>query len=329
MSVPAPASERAMLRSVWERLVVARDVLLVSPKRPDGDSVGSVCGLRAALTSIGGVAVMYCPDPIPPTFGTIPYVREFVTGTHALRGRAFDAIVVVDCGDLDYAGIREDLPSWTANGGKLIVIDHHVTNTAYGDVNCVIPNAASTTEVIWRMLEVNGVRVTPETASSLLFGLITDTDGFTNPATTPSAVATAAALTAAGARLAPIIRAVYCAKPVAALQLWGRALERLRIHPRWNVATTVLLPEDFAECADGVERSEGLSNFLQATFPARAILVLKDEGKGTVRGSFRTKRDDVDVGALAERFGGGGHRKASGFGIPGKIVSTVEGWKVE
>ena len=255
-----PTTEHAMYRSVWERLIGASGILLVSPQRPDGDSVGSICGLRAALRTVGKEAVLYCPDTIPPTFRILPHIHEILSGPEALRGRTFDAIVVVDAGDLDVAGIRAQLPSWKRRGGALIVIDHHITNAAYGDVNCIVTNAASTTEAIARMLTTNRVPITEPIATALLFGLVTDTDGFTNPATSPSAVATAATLLSAGARMTPILRAVYQSKPVGALMLWGKALERLHVHPRWEIATTVLLPEDFAECAAGMGQNPNVTN---------------------------------------------------------------------
>ncbi|MDP3774662.1 MAG: DHH family phosphoesterase, partial [Gemmatimonadales bacterium] len=244
-----------MYRSVWERLLGASDILLVSPKRPDGDSVGSICGLRAALRTVGKEATLYCPDPIPPTFDILPYVHEVRGKSEEGRVKRYDVIVVVDAGDIHFAGIAEELPMWKAGGGQLIVIDHHVTNTRYGDVNCIVTNAASTTEAIARMLTANRVAITEPIATALLFGLVTDTDGFTNPATSPSAVATAATLLSAGARMTPILRAVYQSKPVGALMLWGKALERLRVHPRWEIATTVLLPNDFTECAASMGQS--------------------------------------------------------------------------
>ncbi|MDO8621752.1 MAG: bifunctional oligoribonuclease/PAP phosphatase NrnA [bacterium] len=332
------ATEQAMYRSVWERLLAAESILLVSPKRPDGDSVGSICGLRAALRTVGKNATLYCPDPIPPTFDILPYVYEIEQNYESrIKNHGFDAIVVVDAGDITFAGIAEELPMWKSGGGQLIVIDHHVTNTRYGDVNCIVTNAASTTEAIARMLIANHVFITEPIATALLFGLVTDTDGFTNPATSPSAVATAATLLSAGARMTPILRAVYQSKPVGALMLWGKALERLRVHPRWEIATTVLLPNDFTECAASMGQSaasvdgagDGLSNFLQAVLPVRAILVLKDDGTGIVRGSLRTQRNDVDLSRLARQFGGGGHRKAAGFGVPGRIVSDGDRWRVE
>ncbi len=325
----APIAEQAVYRSVWERLLRARDILLVSPKRPDGDSLGSICGLRAALRTVGKDATLYCPDPSPPAFiGLLPHLHEVRGKREEGRGKRYDTIVIVDAGDLVFAGIAAELPSWKAGGGQLIVIDHHATNTRYGDVNCVVTNAASTTEAIHRLLVANHVPLTADVATCLMVGLVTDTDGFTNPATSPSALAVAAACSAAGARIGPILRAVYQQKPIGALKLWGRAFERLRVHPVWDIATTVLVPEDFRECGDAVERSEGLSNFLQAVLPARAILVLKDAGDGIIRGSLRTQRNDVDLGRLAEAFGGGGHRKAAGFGVPGRIVRNGDGWKV-
>lgn len=326
MQAHASTQNHSLYRSIWERLVDARAVLLISPKRPDGDSLGSICGLREALASVGKSATIFCPDPAPPTLAAMPRIHELVGGGDALRGRMFDVIVICDSGDLEYSGVADMLDRWRASASTLVVIDHHATNTAYGDVNCVVTDAASTTEVITRLLTANGVLVPPAAATCLLYGLVTDTDGFTNPATSPSAVATAAQLMAAGARIGPILRAVYRMKPIDALKLWGRALERLTIHPVWDIATTILLPEDFTDCKDGIERSEGLSNFLQTVIPAHAILVLKDDGTGTVRGSLRTQRNDVDVGRLAEALGGGGHRKAAGFGMPGKIVRSGDRW---
>lgn len=322
-------SDRVQYRSIWERLLRANDILLVSPKRPDGDSLGSICGLRAALRTVGKEAVLYCPDPAPPTFvGVLPYLHELRGQGSGTRNQTFDAIVIVDAGDLDFAGVREQIPAWKRAGGALIVIDHHVTNTAFGDVNCIVTDAASTTEAIHRLLTENRVPLTTDVATCLMVGLVTDTDGFTNPATSPTALASAASCMATGARIAPVLRAVYQQKPIAALKLWGKAFERLRVHPAWDIATTVLIPEDFQECGEAAERSEGLSNFLQAVLPVRAILVLKDSGDGMIRGSLRTQRSDVDLGRLAEAFGGGGHRKAAGFGIPGRIVQEGERWKV-
>ncbi|MFH1098447.1 MAG: DHH family phosphoesterase [Candidatus Uhrbacteria bacterium] len=326
-SANSTMTQQTMYRAFWGRLRDARDILLVSPKCPDGDSVGSICALREALALIGKAAVMFCPDDIPAAFRLLPRSHEIICDRKALTGRTFDTIVVVDAGDLDFAGIENDLPLWRRPGSQLLVVDHHATNEGYGDLNCIVPTASSTTQILTAIFRENDVPITAMVSTCLLFGLVTDTDGFTNPAATAAALATAADLTASGARLAPIISAAFCGKSIVALRVWGRALERLRLHPQWSVAVTVLIPDDFVELED-IDAADGISNFLQAVLPVRAILVLKDRGDGLVRGSLRTQLDDVDVGAVAAFFGGGGHRKASGFGMPGRLVQEGESWKV-
>lgn len=321
-------SERTQYRAIWDQIRAARDVLLVSPKRPDGDSIGAIVGIREALRAIGRDATAFCMDPIPPAYAGIPGVRDIVVGADRLRGRTFDIIVVCDAGDLEYTGIAPFLPAWRRPGSVFVVLDHHATSTAFGDVNCVVTDAASTTEVVWRMLTVNSVPVNPAAATALLLGLVYDTDGFRNPATTASSLHTASALTAAGGRLATVLTAVYRSKPTDAFRLWGRALERLHLDPATDIVTTVVIPDDFREFPEGTGAVGGLSNFLQAAIPARAILVLKDDGTGMVRGSLRTHREDVDAGTLAAALGGGGHRKAAGFGVPGRIVHRGDGWSV-
>lgn len=325
-SIPA-----VLYRSVWERLIHARRVLLISPAKPDGDSLGSLCGLALALRSAGCDPVLYCPDPIPSQFDIIPRVHDICVGASSMAHgpSLFDVMVICDASDLPYTGVADDLPRWKAPHGSLIVIDHHATNTMYGDVNLVLP-ASSTTQIIAAMLETNRVPLTPQIATALYIGLITDTDSLTNPATSAAASATAARLVAAGARPGTVLRAVYQNKPIGVLQLWGKAFSRLRVHPRYDVVTTVLLPEDFVGLSeDAAERGDGLSNFLQNILPVRAICVLKDRGDGIVRGSLRTTRDGVELGALARALGGGGHKKASGFGVPGHLVPHGDYWKLE
>ncbi|MFH1430410.1 MAG: DHH family phosphoesterase [Candidatus Uhrbacteria bacterium] len=319
---------RGVYRHVWDRLLKAERVLLVSPCKPDGDSVGSICGLFHALRSMQRhEVVMYCADPMPAQFDRIPGVHDIRIGSESLHRETFDVIVVVDSGDLAFAGIVDDLPKWRRHGSTLIVIDHHATNTFYGDVNCVV-RSASTTEAITQLLTENGVPMTPSIASALFYGLVYDTDNFSNPATSASACATAAMLVVAGAQSWPVFRALYQNKTIGAMKLWGRAFSCIRIHPTWGIATCVLTTEDFATLGEDASHAEGLSNFLQTVLPVKAVLVLKDRGTGMVRGSLRTVRDDVDLGKLAEALGGGGHQKASGFGVRGRLVKRGDRWNV-
>ncbi len=107
------------------------------------------------------------------------------------------------------------------------------------------------------------------------------------------------------------------------------ALSRLERLERYNIAYTVITQEDFAATASDEEAMEGLAEFISSLPDVAAILVLRDDGRGFVRGNWRTIRDDIDVGALAKTLGGGGHRKAAGFALPGRLIRCEGGWQVE
>ena len=111
------------------------------------------------------------------------------------------------------------------------------------------------------------------------------------------------------------------------LKLWGRALDRLTRHAN-GVVSTVITQADLVECAATEEDTEGISNFLNALQDAKVIMVLKEQD-GQVKGSLRTTEADVDVAAMAKQFGGGGHKKAAGFSVPGHLVQTSHGWRIE
>ena len=113
------------------------------------------------------------------------------------------------------------------------------------------------------------------------------------------------------------------------MQLWGRILFRLRVNQELGIATTVVTLEDLADAPQGLEVTEGIANFLNNLSGVSATLILRQEDAETIKGSFRTNSDLIDVAKLATILGGGGHRKAAGFKLKGKLVSTpTGGWQV-
>ncbi|HAO81568.1 TPA: hypothetical protein DCQ82_02560 [Candidatus Veblenbacteria bacterium] len=139
----------------------------------------------------------------------------------------------------------------------------------------------------------------------------------------------AADLLARGANASRALRQVIGNRTLTELKLWGRAFERLHDYPDLGLVVTVITQKDLAEFDASEDMLEGVANFLNDLEGYRAIMVLKEKPEGTVKGSLRTTRDDVDVAAVAKLFGGGGHKKAAGFSLPGKLVETEQGWKIE
>ena len=233
-------------------------------------------------------------------------------------------IITFDAGDLRHCGIEGLLPQ-TPAGFTLVNIDHHATNARYGDLNLVYTDACSTCEVVYRFLASQQAALDPAISTSLLTGILTDTSSFSNSATTSPGMDAAAVLTAAGARTNEIYHHLLQNKTVEGLKLWGLALSRLKLHPTHNLATTYFFAKDLIGVNE--EAIEGVSNFLNLTCSeADTMLVLRETSDGKIRGSMRSAKRDISK--LAKLLGGGGHKKAAGFTINGKLEQTSTGVRV-
>lgn len=272
----------------------------------------------------------FCQDAPPPQYMYMRGTEKYTTNPAVFNGD-HDVLVVMDCSDLRYAGVHEYVAKMTVPSSKhrpiLINLDHHATNEMYGDLNIVDAKASSACELTHRFFEAVDIEVNQEMATCLLTGIITDTGHFSNPATTRSSLESASRLLQRGARLHDIGRNLQRNKSVDSLRLWGSVLSRLKFNEKLGVASTVIFSRDLS---DGIteEHVEGVSNFLNQFLDAKVIMVLREMSDGQVRGSLRSV-EHVDVSQIAELMGGGGHKKAAGFAVPGKIVEDAEGWRVE
>jgi phosphoesterase RecJ-like protein len=245
--------------------------------------------------------------------------EEVETDSQILIGFKPDLIIVLDSGSLAYAGVEALLTNLN-HQYQLINIDHHSSNAGYGALNYLDERASSTCEIIYTLLRTWQVPLNKNIATSLLNGIMTDTGMLTNPATTDNSLLIASQLMKFGANIQKITDRNLRNKSADMLKLWGVALERLTYNPDLHSVTTGLTRDDFEKFAITSSSLEGLANFLSQLNNVNFTLVLVEQADDTIKGSFRTTRDDVDVGALAAELGGGGHRKAAGFTIPGRLV---------
>ncbi|NIV99513.1 hypothetical protein GWN26_10420 [Candidatus Saccharibacteria bacterium] len=215
-------------------------------------------------------------------------------------------------------GLKEDLP--------IINIDHHATNQNYGQLNLVDAEASSTAEVVYNFFSHNNVKIDKHIATALLVGILTDTTNFTNPGTTVSSMRVASELISHGARTNEISKNLLKNKSIDALRLWGKTLARLEENKELNMAIAVIKKEDFTDIQSPGEAVEGVANFLNALLNVSLVLVLRETDDGFVKGSFRST--DVDVSQIAQALGGGGHKKAAGFTIKGKLDKVDGRWQI-
>lgn len=231
----------------------------------------------------------------------------------------YDLIVVVDSADLSLLGSMYKEHVDLFGEVPILNIDHHISNTQYGQLHLIDPTAASATEVLYNwFMQVPQMRekITPDMATLLLTGLITDTRSFQNPNTTPRSLEVAAELLEKGARQQEIIQHIYKTKPLSTLRIWGRALNHIQMDPNSRIVWSSISKEDLAEMEAGSKETHGILDELISTIPDADVYVLFTELEdGGLKASMRSSAA-VDVSQLAARaYGGGGHARASGFKV--------------
>lgn len=231
----------------------------------------------------------------------------------------YDLIVAVDTADLALFGdvYRQHVDLFSST--PILNIDHHISNTQYGQVHLIDPTAASATEVLynWFMQEADWkTHITPDMATLLLTGLITDTRSFQNPNTTPRSLEVASELLEKGARQQEIVQHIYKTKPLSTLKIWGRALNKIQMDAQAGIVWSQISREDLQEMDAHSRETHGILDELISTIPNADVHVLFTEVEdGGMKASMRSSAA-VDCSRLAsECFGGGGHPRASGFRI--------------
>lgn len=310
-------------KHIHQEIQKAVRILLVCHKNPDGDTLGSITAFIHYLKTINKQPVGFCSTPIPGGFGYLPHVNDISNSAAVWEGQSYDLLIVFDSGDLQYAGVADLLPKLKQQP-IIIDIDHHATNHLYGTHNLVITTASSTAEIVYRYFQTNHIPIDKHMATSLLTGLTTDTDHFTNAATSPNALRAASDLIAHGGNFSRIKETTLKNKTIIGLKLWGIMFNRLIKHDTHNIVYTYLTQADLESCGAGESDVDDVSNFFNTLEEGKAALVLKEGKDGRIKGSFRTTRDDVDVSAYALALGGGGHKKAAGFSVDGPMEAAIQ-----
>lgn len=300
----------------------SKKIALLNPIKPDGDSIGSAIALYLSLKKIGKQPILYCPDTVSERFNYLKQIKEF---SPVIKIEDFDLLISVDFAEFD--GFKLDRQQIKAKNIPLINIDHHITNTHFGDLNIVDPTAAAACEVVYFLIKELRVKLDKDIATALLTGLSTDTGSFQHSNTSPRVLNIASILLGRGAKLIKISKEVYHTKPIPSLKLWGKALTNLRFDPDTKIAVSVITHDDFHECEAELSDLEGAISLL-ACVPESKITILLSQYRDQIKGSLRTENDKVDVSKLARTLGGGGHRKASGFTLDGEIVKVGKDWKI-
>jgi len=281
--------------------------LLLTHRNPDGDAIGSVTALAAALRRLGKLPRIACPDPLSPVLLTIPMADT--VGSRI--GEDWDLVVSVDVSDPQMLRpLVAAEPGWMAAHHSLN-IDHHLSNMRYARANLVQVHAASAAEIIYALVGALGMDVDRQMATQLLYGFVNDTHSFQNSNTTPRTLRVAAELLETGADLSRIIFDLLLSRRIPNAQLWSRALPTLAFEAGERIGSLVVSQQALAQAGAAMPDADGLVEFLFSIQGVQLAVLYKELGPDTFRLSMRSG-EGIDAAAIAGVFGGGGHRRAAG-----------------
>jgi phosphoesterase RecJ-like protein len=302
-----------MLKEVLKQIERRNRFLLTSHARPDGDAVGSALACCQILRSLGKDAEVVLRDGVPRIYQPLPFADRVVQ-TDRVNGN-YEAAIILECDSIQRTRLEG------LENRFLISIDHHLSGRPFAHVNWIDPDAVATAEMVYRLSQAIGARISPEIATCLYTALLTDTGSFMFAGTNEHTFGLARELVRAGADPVQCARNIYFAHSTAKMRLLGAALSNLQ--REGSLAWLWVTQEQMEHCQAKEEDCEGLVNYALAIQNVEVAAFLRELPNGRYRVSLRSK-GGLNVAALAEHFGGGGHECASGFSLEGPLQAAVE-----
>lgn len=299
-----------------DAIQAANSVLVVAHVSPDGDAIGSLLGLTESLKRMGKTVTGALDDGVPDYLSFIPCADTIVTD---VSDAEFDLLISTDSSDMERSG---NVGAYGfAHSKSVLNIDHHVTNTGFGDIHLVVPAAVSATEIVFDLLSYMRHDISEDAAYALLVGLVTDTLGFRINSVTARTLEIAQALMQKNIPLSKIMTRTLNSRAYAEVKIWKAAFSTVELHDGLISATITL--DDVRQAGLDKMTDGGLVSHLVNVNEAYVSVVFKEQPENQVEVSFRSKVG-FDVGTLAYELGGGGHTQASGCTLDGTLEQVRE-----
>ena len=311
------------LQPVADLLRTHPRVALACHEAPDGDALGSLLGLGAALADGGWDVALWAPGdaPLPEDYAWLGYDGVERSAPADLGARL---LVALDCGSAERLGAGG--PAALAAAAATANVDHHADNTGFAGVHVVDAGAACTTVLVLRLLRLLGLPVSARVAEPLYVGVVTDTGRFMYANADAEAHAAAADLIAAGVEPDAVFRRLYEDRPAARVRLLARALATLDVRAGGRLAVACVSLEDLEQTGAAEADCEGVIDHLRAIRGVQVAAVIREPRAGGGRlkkASLRSADPSVDVARIAHAGGGGGHAMAAGFSLEGSFADVI------
>jgi phosphoesterase RecJ-like protein len=301
-------------------------VFLASHVNPDGDAVGSLIAMGAALDAINVQNSLYNESPIPAVYRFLPAVDRIRQRFD--NKKPYDTAVILDCGNIERIGTAYPIVS---KFPVIINIDHHITNTRFGHHQLIDKNACATSELIYRLIKTMSIPVSMDMAMSIYTGIVTDTGSFRFSNTNPFAFAICNEMVRLGVKPYQVAKHLYGTYSLGRIKLLNLALDSIEISHNGKLSIMTLTQDMFNETGTHPEDADGLINYARRIEDVKVAALIQEQHNGHAlqKGSkpyHVSLRSDgsVDVASIAFEFGGGGHPSAAGFTIDATIAEIKE-----
>jgi phosphoesterase RecJ-like protein len=306
-----------MIKQIVKQISDSGCILIASHANPDGDAVSSVIALGLALEKLNKKVFLLNESPIPAVYRFLPSVDRI---SQSINGAAkFDTAVILDCGDIRRIGktvqkIRK-IP-------VLINIDHHVTNTGFGDLKLIDSEACATAELVHRLIKRMKITIDAPIATSIYTGILTDTGSFRFSNTNPAAFSICTEMTQVGVDPYDVAQHVYGTYSLGRIKLLNLALDSIEISVNGKLSIMTVTQAMLNKTGTQAEDADGLINYARRIEDVKVAALIQELRNGSSASNKMDRfhislRSDgtVDVASIATAYGGGGHSTAAGFGM--------------
>ncbi len=291
----------------------SQSFLLTCHVSPDADALGSIIAMGLALEELGKKVEWYNQDEPSASLQFLPGVDRFTTKLDV--NKRYDVVITGDSGELSRIGKTfQDFKNYK----HLINVDHHLTNTQFGDINVIDANAPSTGSIMLELIKKLGAKITPEIATAVYVTIVTDTGSFQYRNTTQEAFQVSEELIEKGANPAQVAEELYFSFPAEKLLLLQRVLNTLEFSEDRKYASIVLKHQDLKEINVDRDVAEDFIDHPRSVKSVKVAAYFKEIGENKYKLSLRSK-GQVNVSAVCSYFGGGGHFSASGCVLNGSL----------
>jgi phosphoesterase RecJ-like protein len=305
------------MNQIINQIKNSQHILVASHCEPDGDAISSLLAMGLAIGKLNKKATIYNTSPIPAVYRFLPSVERIVR--HIKKANTYDVALILDCGDLPRIG---DTSLIVSQIPVVINIDHHITNTRFGDIQLVDPAACSTTEIVYRLIKALKVPMDKAIATSIYTGILTDTGSFRFSNTNQAAFAISEEMAELGVEPYYVSQHVFGKYSLGRIKLLNLALDSIEISDNGKLSIMTVTQAMLSETGTHPEDVDGMINYARRIEDVRVAALIQEQKNGRSGSDRRSRfhvslRSDgtVDVAAIAGSFGGGGHASAAGFQV--------------